>query len=142
MPKEDQCEPMTEASSSKPRSQKIDQLLRQVYELEVLGKEIKRTNERLTRRNDELYDSLQEIKMKYTNLEESNPRLMKEKTRPYRKIRLSKLQTRNSGPQSQAHQKLETLAEVAMSLCDIVASCDVSPIPKPIQVAETPKGQH
>ena len=53
---------MAEVSSSKPRSQKINQLLRQVYELEVLGREIKRTNERLTKRNAKLYDSLQEIK--------------------------------------------------------------------------------
>ena len=89
-----------------------------MYELEVLDTEIKRTNGRLTKRNVELYDSLQEIKRKYTKMEESNLRLMKENTRLYRKIRLSKLQTRNSSPQSQAHQKLETLAEVAMSLYD------------------------
>ena len=53
---------MAEASSSKLRSQKINQLLRQVYELEVLEREIKRTNGRLTKRNVELYDSLQEMK--------------------------------------------------------------------------------
>ena len=82
---------MVEASSSKPRSQKINQLLRQVYELEVLEREIKRTNGRSTKRNAELYDSLQEIKRKYTKLEESNLRLMKENTRLYRKIRLSTL---------------------------------------------------
>ena len=55
-PKEDQGEKVAEASSSKPnepRSQKINQLLRQVYELEVLEGEIK-----ITKRNVELYDSL------------------------------------------------------------------------------------
>ena len=57
-PKEDQGEPMAEASSSKPRSQKINQLLRQVYKLEVLEREIKRTNGRLTKRNAELYESI------------------------------------------------------------------------------------
>ena len=82
---------MVEASSSKPRSQKINQLLRHVYELEVLEREIKRTNGRLTKRNAELCDSLQEIKRKYTKLEESNIKLMKENTRLYRKLRLSKL---------------------------------------------------
>ena len=54
--------------------------------------------------------------MKYTRLEESDLRLRKENTMLYRKIRLSKLQTRNASPQSQAHQKLETLAEVAISI--------------------------
>ena len=57
-PKEDQGEPVAEASSSKPRSQKINQLLRQVYELEVLEREIKKTNGISTKRNVELYDSL------------------------------------------------------------------------------------
>ena len=83
-----------------------------MYELEVLGREIKRTNGRLTKKNAELYESLQEIKRKYTKLEESNLRLRKEKLRLCRKIRLSKLQTRNSSPQPQSHQKLETIAEV------------------------------
>ena len=127
---------MEEASSSKPRSHKINQLLRQVYELEILEREIKRTNEKLTKRNAKLYDSLQEIKRKYTKLEESNIILRKEK------IRLSKLKKGNSIPQSQAHQKLETLAEVAMSLFGPKVSCDATAIPNPRKAVETPKGQH
>ena len=75
-------------------------------------------------------------------MEESNLRLMKEKNKLYRKIRLSKLQTRNSSPQTQAHQKLETLVEVAMSLFGTEASCDSTAIPNPRQAIETPKGQH
>ena len=55
--------------------------MRQVYELEVLERKIKRTNGRLTKRNAELYDSLQEIKRKNTKLEESNLRSRKEKVR-------------------------------------------------------------
>ena len=89
-----------------------------------------------------MYDSLQEIKRKYTKLEENNIRLMKENTRLYRKIRISKLQMRNSSPLSQDHQKLETLVEVAMSLCGPEVSCDAAAIPNPRQAAETPKGQH
>ena len=107
-----------------------------------MEREIKRTNGRLTKRNAELYDSLQEIKGKYTKLEESNLRLRKEKIRLYRKIRLSKLQKGNSIPQSQAHQKLETLAEVAMSLFGLEVACDTAANPKPRQDAETSKGQH
>ena len=113
-----------------------------MYELKVLEREIKRTNGILTQRNAELCDSLQELKRKYTKLEESNIRLMKNNTRLYRKIRLSKLQTKNSSPQSQAHHKLETLGEVAMSLFDLEEACDSIAIPNPTQVAETPEGHH
>ena len=75
-------------------------------------------------------------------MEESNLSLMKENTRLYRKIRLSKLQTRNSSPQSQAHKKLETLEEVEMSLCGREEACHATMTPNPMQFAETLKGQH
>ena len=44
-------EPAEKASSSKPKNQKINELLRQVYEIEILVKEIKRNNDILTKRN-------------------------------------------------------------------------------------------
>ena len=113
-----------------------------MYELEVLEREIKRRNERLTKRNTELYDSLQELKKKYIKLKEINLRLMKDNTKLYRKIRLSKLQTKYQNPQSQAHHKLETLAEVAMNLYDREVDFDSTTITDPIQVVETPKEQH
>ena len=64
---------------------------------------------------------------------------MKDNTKLYRKIRLSKLQTKKSNPQYQAHHKLESLAEVAMNLYDPEAFCDSTATPDPIQVAETPE---
>ena len=89
---------MEEDSSRKPRSQRINQLLGQVYELEVLEREIKRTNGRLTKRNTELHDSLLETRGMYMLLQKRNMRLMKDNTRFYRKIRLSRLQTKDSNP--------------------------------------------
>ena len=67
-PKEDQDQQVAEVSSSKPkqcRSEKVNQLLRQVYELEVLEREIKRRNEQLTEMNVELYDDYQNLLEKY-----------------------------------------------------------------------------
>ena len=67
-PKEDQDQQVAEVSSSKPnqcRSEKVNQLLRQVYELEVLEREIKRRNEQLTERNVELYENYQNLLEKY-----------------------------------------------------------------------------
>ena len=43
-PKE-QEEPTEKASSTKPKTQKINQLLRQIYEMEILERELKRNNE-------------------------------------------------------------------------------------------------
>ena len=50
-PKE-QEEPAEKASSSKPKTQKINQLLRQIYEMEILEREIKKNNDALTSRNN------------------------------------------------------------------------------------------
>ena len=67
---------------------------------------------------------------------------MKDNTKLYRKIILSKLQTKNSNPQSQEHHKLETLAEVAMNLYEPETAFDSTTIPNPIQVAETLEEKH
>ena len=90
-PKEDQGEPVAEASSSKPRSWRINQLLGQVYELEVLEREIKKTNARLTKKNTELHNSLLEMRGMYILLQKRNLRLMKDTSRLYRMVRLSRL---------------------------------------------------
>ena len=75
---------MAEASSSKPRSQRINQLLGKLYELEVLEREIKRTNARLTKRNIELHDSLLEMRGIYILLQKRNMRLMEDNAKIYR----------------------------------------------------------
>ena len=54
---QEQEEPAEKVFSSKARSQKINQLLRQVYEMEVLERELKRNNETLTKRNKLLHKS-------------------------------------------------------------------------------------
>ena len=78
----------------------------------------------------------------YTLLQKGNMRLMKDNARIYRMIRLSRLQMKNSNPESQAYLALETLAEAAISLQDLEATCDATNIPNPMQVAEIPEGQN
>ena len=53
----EQDEPVEKASSSNPKTQRINQLLRQVYEMEILEREIKKNNATLTRRNKLLHNS-------------------------------------------------------------------------------------
>ena len=55
-PKE-QDEPAEKDSSSKPKTQRINQLLMQVYEMEILEREIKKNNAALTSRNKLLHKS-------------------------------------------------------------------------------------
>ena len=120
----------------------MNQLLGKVYEVEVLEREIKRTNARLTKRNTELHDSLLEMRGMYILLQKRNLRLMKDNVRLYRMIRLLRLQMNNSNPKSQEHLTLETLVEVSISLQDPDAACDAATIPNPMQVAEIPEGQN
>ena len=87
-PREGQEEPLAETSSSKPRSQRINQLLRQIHEMEILEREIKRTNAILTKKNTQLHDSLREMKGMYFMLQKRNLRFMKDNTRIYRIIGL------------------------------------------------------
>ena len=107
---------MEETSSSKTRSQKINQLLGKIHEMEILDREIKGNNAILTKKNTELHNSLLEMRGMYVLLKRRNLRLMKDKSRLYRMIRLSRLQKKNSNPSSQAHLALETLAEASISL--------------------------
>ena len=90
-PKEDQGEPVEKDSSNKPRSQRVNQLLRKVYELEVLEREIKRTNAVLTKKNTQLNNSLLEMKGRYFLLQKRNLRFMKDNPRLYKMIILLRL---------------------------------------------------
>ena len=67
---------------------------------------------------------------------------MKDNSRLYRNIRLLRLQMKRSNPKSQAHQKLETLAKVAISIFGPEASCETTANPNPRNAIETSKGKH
>ena len=127
---------MVETSSSKPRSQRINQLLGKIHEMEVLEREIKRTNAILTKKNTRLHNSLLEMKGMYFLLQKRNMRFMKDNTKIYRMIRLLRLQMNNSNsnPSSQSHFTLETLAEAATSFQDLEAAHDAVALSNPMQI--------
>ena len=72
----DQCKPVEKASSSKPRAQRVNQLVMQVYELKFLEREIKRSNAMLTKRNKELHNSVLEMRGMYVLLKRRNLKYM------------------------------------------------------------------
>jgi len=71
-PKEEQQLQDDEASTNKPKLSKINQMLRQAYDLGLLDKEVKTSNQTLTEKDIELYDSHQRLTKQYAKLEKRN----------------------------------------------------------------------
>ena len=65
--------------------------MRQVYEMDILEREIKKNNEILTKRNKQLHNSFLEMRGRYIFLKRRNLRFMKYNTRLYRMISLQTL---------------------------------------------------
>ena len=91
-------------------------MLRQVYEIEILEREIKKNNAALTSRNKLLHKSYLEQREMYIFLKRLNKRYLKDNTRLYRMIRLQRLQLKEAKQNPSTHLTLETLAEAAVSL--------------------------
>ena len=90
--------------------------MRQVYEIEILEREIKKNNATLTRRNKLLHNSYLEMREMYAFLKRLNKRYLKDNTRLYRMIRLQRLQMKEDKLNPSTHLTLETLVEAAVSL--------------------------
>jgi hypothetical protein len=75
-PKEEQELQDDEASTNKPKLSKINQMLRQAYDLGLLDREVKTSNQTLTEKDIELYDSHQRLTKQYAKLEKRNQILM------------------------------------------------------------------
>jgi hypothetical protein len=98
------------------RSQKKNQLLKKVYELEVSEKQIKKKNAELVDKNVELYDISQDVMDKYDKTLDKNKLLMKENTKLNRQLRLLRRKVKETQTPTLEHSGLETLAELATSL--------------------------
>ena len=87
-PREGHEETLVETSSSKPRCQRVNQVLEKIHELEVLEREIKRNNAVSTKRNKELHNFVLEMREMYVMLKRRNIIFMQENIKLYRMIRL------------------------------------------------------
>jgi hypothetical protein len=93
-PLETHRQPEAEASSSRPKkgkTQKINKLLQEIYEREVLERVIKMENADLTDRNVELYKMNQTLKEKHEKIKDRNRDLIKENMKLYRQLRIPRL---------------------------------------------------
>ena len=128
-PPKEKDEPIEKASSSMPRTQKINQLLRQVYEMGILEREIKKNNAILTKRNKQLHNYFLEMRGRYILLKRRNLRYMKDNTKLYKMIRLHRLQMKDAKPNHNTHLILETLAEAAISLQHLESNQAIANLP-------------
>jgi hypothetical protein len=118
-PPEEQNRPLAKAYASKPRlarSQKKNQLLKKVYELEVSKKQIKKKNAELDDKNVELYHISQEVMEKHDKTLDRNKLLIKENTKLNRQLKLLRLKMKETQTPTLKRSGLETLAELATSL--------------------------
>jgi hypothetical protein len=130
VPKGDQDQQVVEASTSKPKkssSQKINQLLRQVYELEILEREIKRRNKNLVERNVELYDYFHILAKMYVKLEKKNKKLIQANQKAYKAARCSKIKLILKKRKPIVHSSLENLAAAAKNLSQTTKTLEEQP---------------
>ena len=91
-------------------------MLRQVYEMDILEREIKKNNVALTNKKKLLHKSYLEQRERYIFLKRLNKRYLKDNKILYIMIRISRLQLKEARKNSSTHLTLETLAEAAVSL--------------------------
>ena len=106
----------TENIPSASQSNKVNQLLRELYNSKHVEKQVSLKNAELIERNVKLYDRNQDMKQKYEKTLERNKMLMKDNVSLYRKIRILRLQLKELQPPESKPSGLETLAQIAEAL--------------------------
>jgi hypothetical protein len=117
--------PLAKASSSKPkasRARKINKLLQQVYEMEVLERVIKKENTNLTKRNAEIFKINQSLKEKHDKIKDMNKVLIRENMKLYVQLRILRLKLKDFQSTTQEQTCLETLANLATTMVDLPES--------------------
>jgi hypothetical protein len=134
-PPEAHSPPLAKASSSKPkasRARKINKLLQQVYEMEVLERVIKKDNTDFTERNAELFKINQNLKEKHDKIKDRNMVFIRENMKLYRQLRILRLKLTDSQSPTQEKIGLETLANLATTMVDTP-----EPSTKPVEVCRS-----
>jgi hypothetical protein len=121
MPSETHRQPKAEVSSSKPqkgKTRKINKLLREIYEMEVLERVIKKVNTDLTEKVAELFKENETLKEKHNSIKGRNRELIKENMKLYRQLRVLRLKLKKFEPPEEEQTGLDTLANLATTIMD------------------------
>jgi hypothetical protein len=124
-PSETHRQPKAEASSSRPqkgKTKKINKLLREIYEMEVLERVIKKANTDLTERNAELFKENETLKEKHDSIKGRNRELIRENMKLYRQLRVLRLKLKKFESPEEEQTGLDTLANLATTIIDVTDS--------------------
>jgi hypothetical protein len=125
MPSETHRQPKAEASSSKPqkgKTRKINKLLREIYEMEVLERVIKKANTDLTEKVAELFKQNETLKEKHDSIKGRNRELIRENMKLYRQLRVLRLRLKKLESPEEEQTGLDTLANLATTIIDVTDS--------------------
>jgi hypothetical protein len=121
-PPETHRQPEAGVSSSRPkkgRAQKINKLLQEIYEREVLERVIKKANADLTDRNVELFKMNQTLIEKHDKIKDRNRELIRENMKLYRQLRILRLKLKKFESPEEKQIGLDTLANLATTIMDV-----------------------
>jgi hypothetical protein len=124
-PSETHRQPKAEASSSKPqkgKTRKINKLLREIYEMEVLERVIKKANTDLTERVADLFKENETLKEKHLSIKGRNKELIRENMKLYRQLRALRLRLKKLESPEEEQTGLDTLANLATTIIDVTDS--------------------
>jgi len=125
MPSEIHRQPKVEASSSKPqkgKTRKINKLLREIYEMEVLERVIKKANIELTEKVADLFKENETLKEKHNSIKGRNRELIRENMKLYRQLRVLRLRLKKLESPEEEQTGLDTLANLATTMIDVTDS--------------------
>ena len=125
MPLETHRQPKVEASSSKPqkgKTRKINKLLREIYEMEVLERIIKKPNTELTEKVADLFKENETLKEKHDSIKGRNRELIRENMKLYRQLRVLRLRLKKLESPEEEQTGLDTLENLATTIIDVTDS--------------------
>jgi hypothetical protein len=125
MPPETHRQPKAEASSSKPqkgKTRKINKLLREIYEMEVLERVIKKANTDLTEKVAEMFKENETLKEKHDSIKVRNRELIRENMKLYRQLRELRLKLKKFETSGEEQTGLDTLANLATTIIEVTDS--------------------
>jgi hypothetical protein len=117
--------PKAETSSSKPhkgKTKKINKLLREIYEMEVLERVIKKANSDLTDKVAELFKENETLKEKHDSIKVRNRELIRENMKLYRQLRELRLKLKKLETSEEEQTGLDTLANLATTIIEVTDS--------------------
>jgi hypothetical protein len=117
--------PKAETSSSKPpesKTKKINKLLREIYEMEVLERVIKKANSDLTERVAELIKENEAIKERHDSIKVRNRELIRENMKLYRQLRELRLKLKRFETPGEEQTGLDALANLATTIIEVTDS--------------------